>query len=275
MNALFAELYGKESGANGGMAGSQEISADDVRFYSGAILSGTTGIAVGTAMALQLQRKDAIVCAGFGDGATDEGVFWEAVGLAAVRRLPIVFVCENNGYATYSPQWKRQRHDNLHQRVASFGIESRAVFGNDVVGLFQTLKDAVDGARSGKGPFFVEAYTYRWNGHVGPEDDDAAVGYRPAAEIAFWKERCPIQLLEDALVQSGILAESQKQQILSEIDAEVEEAFTFAKTSPFPHGADWAALNWRADSPVADALLCEFDEPIFDQDQPEAIPGPY
>lgn len=275
MNALFAELYGRTTGANGGMAGSQEISCDDVHFYSGAILTGATGIAVGTAMALQLQEEDAIVCAGFGDGATDEGMFWESISLASVRRLPIVFLCENNGYATYSPQWKRQRLDNLHQRVASFGVESTAVFGNDAVWLHQTLNRAITAARAGEGPFFIEAYTYRWNGHVGPENDDASVGYRPTEEVAFWKDRCPIRLLEAALVRAQLLDESKKQQIITGIDAEIAAAFEFAKTSPFPQNADWDALNCRTDAPVAAALLREFDEPPFDQNQCEAIPGPY
>jgi len=275
MKMLFAELYGKCGGANGGIAGSQEISAHDYRFYSGAILSGATGIAVGTAMALKSQEEDAIVCAGFGDGATDEGVFWEAIGLAAVRHLPMVFLCENNAYATFSPQLKRQKHDNLHQRVASFGLDSTAVFGNDAPRLYRTLRSALDGVRAGKGPCFIEAYTYRWNGHVGPEDDDAAVGYRPEEERTFWKGRCPIRLLETELVRHGLLSESEKQRILADVDAEIAEAFAFAKSNPFPKATDWTTLNLRSDSPVADALLCEFDEPVFDEDQPEAIPAPY
>lgn len=275
MNGLFAELYGRTTGANGGLAGSQEISADDVRFYSGAILTGATAIAVGTAMAVQRQKNGSMVCAGFGDGATDEGLFWESISLASLRRLPIVFVCENNGYATYSPQWKRQRLDNLQQRVASFGVDSTAVFGNDAVGLYRALKRAVDGARSGEGPFFIEAYTYRWNGHVGPESDDDAVGYRPAEEIAFWKDRCPIRLLEEALTCAGLLNETLQQQMLSEIDAEIAAAFEFAQASPFPQHAEWDALNTRVDAPLADALLCEFGESVFNENQREAVPGPY
>ena len=255
MNALFAELYGRTTGANGGMAGSQEISFDELHFYSGAILTGATGMAVGMAIAVQLQNKDSIVCAGFGDGATDEGMFWEAISVAALRRLPIVFVCENNCYATYSPQWKRQRLDNLHQRVASFGIDSTAIFGNDVIRVHQTLKRAVDGAQAGAGPFFVEAYTYRWNGHVGPENDDAAVGYRPAEEIAFWKERCPVRLLEEALVRAGLLNSQQIRRIQAGIDAEIAAAFEFAKTSPFPFNADWSSLNVRRDAPRAAACI--------------------
>jgi acetoin:2,6-dichlorophenolindophenol oxidoreductase subunit alpha len=273
MSAMFAELYGRRTGANGGMAGSQEISMAEVNFYSGAILTGAVGMAVGVALAHQLRKQDTIVCAGFGEGATDEGLFWEAVSYASLRRLPIVFLCENNSYTTYAPQPKHQPSE-IHHRVASFGVTSSAVFGNDVTELYRVLKQACERARSGGGPTFVEAYTYRWNGHVGPENDEE-VGYRSDAEIDFWKQYCPIKLLEESMIAARLLDQEKKDQVYREIETEIEEAFAFARESPFPESASWQELNYCGDSPLADRLLHDVEGTAFDQNQQEAIPGPY
>ena len=171
LRELFAEIYGKATGANGGQAGSQDISHHESRFYSGAILAGSISLAVGVAFGLQHQDSNSISIAGFGEGATDEGAFWEAMNYAGVKRLPVLFVCENNRYATYSDQLKRQASDNICERVATFGVRSRRVFGNDVAAVYRTLQTEMNSVRKGQGPALVEAYTYRWNSHVGPEDD--------------------------------------------------------------------------------------------------------
>jgi len=131
MNALFAELYGKSTGANAGLAGSQDISYPARRFFSGAILSGATSIAAGTALALQLEGPGFVSVAGFGESATDEGIFWETVNYAALAKLPLVLVCENNNYSVFSPQLKRSPLDNISTRVATFGMPSKAIFGNN------------------------------------------------------------------------------------------------------------------------------------------------
>jgi pyruvate dehydrogenase E1 component alpha subunit len=147
LEALLAELYGKETGASGGKAGSQDISKHSHRFYAGAILAGAIGIAAGVGLGIQLQGGDNIAVCGFGEGATDEGIFWESINFAALRKLPVVFVCENNCYATFSPQSKRQLSDNLEQRVAAFGVAAESVFGNDVVKVHAALGRAVRNAR--------------------------------------------------------------------------------------------------------------------------------
>src|SRR6266567_1247521 len=121
LRELFAEIYGKETGANSGQAGSQDISHQGSRFYSGAILAGAISIAVGAAHGLQFKKSRQISIAGFGEGATDEGAFWEAINYAGVRKLPVLFICENNRYATYSDQLKRQNSDNICERVIPFG----------------------------------------------------------------------------------------------------------------------------------------------------------
>jgi TPP-dependent pyruvate/acetoin dehydrogenase alpha subunit len=274
MRPLFAELYGRETGANGGTAGSQEISLAELNFYSGAILTGAVAIGVGTALAMQLKQRDSIVCAGFGEGATDEGIFWEAINFAALKRLPIVFVCENNGYATYSPQRKRQAADNLRERVAAFGIRSSAVFGNDAAEVYGALEQATEKARGGEGPHFLECYTYRWNGHVGPESDDH-IGYRPEADLNFWKQHCPVLLLEQRLLELGWFDADRKATMLAEIEAEIGDAFDFARSSPFPTAPHWPTLNFSTTTPVADRLLEDTEAIEFNQNQAESVPGPY
>ena len=274
MRSLFAELYGRETGASGGKAGSQEVSMPSVNFYSGAILAGILAIAVGAALGFQLKRRPSVAVTGFGDGAPDEGIFWEAINYAVLRKLPVVFLCENNRYSTYSHQLKRQPVDNIHQRVAAFGAKSRALFANDVIAVYSAIAEAINYAREEQGPFFIEAYTYRWYGHVGPEDDDY-LGYRPKSELEFWKTNCPIALLEEQMVACGLLTPMIKAAIVDEIDDEIADAFKFAKSSPFPSDTNWTRLNYSTVSPLADKLLHETQLGEFDQDQADTIPQPY
>ena len=266
MPAMFAELYGKETGANGGRAGSQDISYPAVNFHSGAILAGATAIAMGAALGFQRRAEPRAAVTGFGESATDEGIFWETVGYAALRKLPVVFVCENNNYSVFSPQLKRQAKDNISERVATFGLRSVSLFGNDVTLVYRTLKSAIADARAGNGPCFIEAYTYRWSGHYGPASDDL-VGYRSEEELKAWKDNCPIALLEEAMIAKNLLPDSRKEALLKEIDAEIAESFRFAKSSPFPKVREWASMNYASSSPVADALLADVEVEAFDADQ--------
>jgi TPP-dependent pyruvate/acetoin dehydrogenase alpha subunit len=274
MKSLFAELYGRETGANGGKAGSQDISMHSVNFYSGAILAGAVAIAVGAGLGFQLKRRPSVVVTGFGDGAPDEGIFWEAINYAVLHKLPVVFLCENNRYSTYSHQLKRQPADNISQRVAAFGMSTCALFGNDVIAVYSAVAEAMRHARTGQGPFFIEAYTYRWNSHVGPEDD-SYIGYRPESELELWKTNCPIALLEEQMVACGLLTSTVKKAIIDEIDAEIDEALGFAKSSPFPNITDWSRANYSGVSPLADKLLRDVELSEFDQNQADTLPRPY
>jgi pyruvate dehydrogenase E1 component alpha subunit len=274
LRELFAEIYGKETGANGGKAGSQDISHHASKFYSGAILSGAVSLAVGAAYGLHLKGSRNISIAGFGEGATDEGAFWEAVNYAGARKLPILFVCENNRYATYSDQLKRQATDNICERVSTFGVRAHRIFGNDVVQAYCTLRDGMAEVRNGEGPVLLEAYTYRWNSHVGPEDDGNN-HYRPASEMQFWKDNCPIVLLAEKLESSGYLNAELKARMEREIAEEIAANFKFAKESPFPSGTDWHSMNYEDATPLADKLLGTQPLSEFDHGQPEAKLQPY
>jgi len=266
MPALFAELYGRSTGANGGLAGSQDISFPSRRFFSGAILAGATAIAAGTALAMQMKKTGGVAVAGFGESATDEGIFWETVNYAALARLPLVLVCENNNFSVFSPQLKRTLVDNISERVSAFGMQSRAIFGNDALLVHRTLEEAVSRARDGHGPTFVEAYTYRWSGHYGPASDDL-VGYRSAEDLAAWKRNCPLVLLEAVLRDGGLIDDAEQAALTAQFKAEIAESFAFAKSSPFPAVPEWSALNLATATPEADRLLSEVDLHDFDAHQ--------
>lgn len=274
MNALFAEIYGRETGANGGVAGSQDISMSEVNFCSGAILSGAIAIAVGVALNFAIKKSKNVAVAGFGDGATDQGIVWESMNYAALQKLPVVFVCENNRFSTYSPQAKRQSNDNISGRVASFGVRSQRVFGNDVVAVHKAVADAIARARAGEGPSFIETITYRMNPHVGPEDDDY-LNYRPKEEMDLWRKNCPVTLLENVMIANKLLTTLEKEHLVGSIDKEISDAFAFAKKSAFPKNACWDKLNYSVGSPMADKLLQDIDSQVFDQNQQDTIPGPY
>lgn len=274
LRQLFGEMYGKETGANGGRAGSQDISYSAKHFYSGAILSGATVLSAGAALALQYKKSPNIVVAGFGEGATDEGVFWETINFAALRELPLILVCENNYYATYSPMSKRVAVENISEKVIAFGVKSFTIFGNDALSVYLTLSEAIDHIKSGKGPVFIEAITYRQNSHVGPEDDSVNA-YRTQKEMDFWKLHDPVKILEAKLFVQSLLDENRKEAIVKEIDSEIADAFEFAKESKFPEITDWTSGNYHNQTPQADALLGEVSSSKFDQDQKDHVPAPY
>jgi len=275
MKKLFAELYGKVTGANSGIAGSQDISYPKNHFYSGAILSGATAIALGTAMSFQMDKNNKkIVVAGFGDAATDEGIFWESLNYASLKKLPIVFVCENNNYSTFSPQSKRQSGKGIAERAQAFGVKSESIFGNDACLTFRTLNKAIKSARSGKGPFLLEAFTYRHSGHVGPITDEFT-GYRSNKEISFWKKNCPILLLEQVLIRKKYLDTNLIIKIKKKINKEINESFNYAKKSEFPTLNNFDNLNLSDKTPVADKLLEELEETNFNENQKIIQPKGY
>jgi TPP-dependent pyruvate/acetoin dehydrogenase alpha subunit len=274
LRELFAEIYGRETGANGGKAGSQDISHTESHFYSGAILAGAASIAVGTAFGFKQQKTRQVSISGFGEGATDEGAFWEAMNFSGNQKLPILFIIENNRYATFSDQLKRQASDNISERVRTFGVRSTQIFGNDVTLAWRTFGAELERLRAGEGPALVEAYTYRWNSHVGPEDDGINA-YRTPGEIEFWKNNCPITLMEEKLHEAGWLDAAQRSRFEKEIALEIESHFKFAKESPFPKDTNWHRMNYEDASPLADRLLGSADSGNFDHDQAEAKLGPY
>ena len=274
MKGLFAELYGKSTGSNSGMAGSMEICDESVNFYSGTILSGNLPIALGTAQSSQIRGDDRVTLAVFGDGGADEGGVYEALNYAALKQLPMIFVCENNQYSVYRHQSNRQGHCDLAGRARAFGIPSRRMDGNDVLAVYRATQRAVSKARKGQGPSFFELDTYRWCSHVGPENDDH-FDYRSMEELAESQRNCPIEGLRHRLITAGILDESQALKIERDVMADIEEAFSFAKTSPLPPArALYQNILSQTDKDFGIPELLDA-EGQFDFRQAEVVPRPY
>jgi TPP-dependent pyruvate/acetoin dehydrogenase alpha subunit len=267
MNKLFAEIYGKETGANSGLAGSQDISFPENNFFSGAILAGAVAISVGTAMALKFKKNNKrLSVSGFGEAATDEGIFWESVNYASLNNLPAVFICENNNYSVFSPQSKRQSGEAITKKVNCFGVESKAIFGNDVCLVYKELKKAFKKARNKNKPFLLETFTYRYDGHVGPTSDDLN-GYRSKREVKFWKDNCPIKLLEKELMKKNIINSNYKEKLKKKIRKKITECFSFAKKSKFPKFDNFEHLNISNLSKEADKKLKDIEKSDFDEEQ--------
>jgi pyruvate dehydrogenase E1 component alpha subunit len=234
LNVLMAELYGKNTGCSGGRGGSMHVAAPEIGLLgSSAIVGGSLPLSVGAALASNMQGGDHIVVVFFGDGATDEGVFFECINFAALYKLPVVFVCENNLFSTHLPLCRRQPEDNLYEKARVHGVRACRVDGNDVVEVYLASRRLTALARKGQGPGFLECRTYRWRAHVGPSLD-LDVGLRRKEEVQKWMRRCPIRSCERILLECGALAESENAEIHSRIDQEVEDAVVFARQSPFP-----------------------------------------
>lgn len=235
---LYAEFYGRSTGCCKGKGGSMHPVAPEYGILgTSAIVGGGIPLAVGTALASQMRCDGKVSVTFFGDGAADEGTFHESLNFAALKSLPVIFVCENNFYATGSHQSARHAQPNIAQKAAAYGMPGVQCDGNDVLAVYAAARDAVARARSGAGPTLLECLTYRWKGHVGP-DTDYQIGVRPKAELDEWMERCPIKVHEAFLMGMHLSSASDKQQMLGEIDAELEAALQFAKDSPFPEKAD-------------------------------------
>lgn len=229
LKQMIAELYGKATGCARGKGGSMHLIETSVGMMGTSAVVGTTiPQAVGYAYALKYQKKDSIVVSFFGDGAVEEGVFAESINFAALKKLPIIFICENNLYAIHTHQQQRQPISNICDRVRSYGIPAERIEDNDAIALHKQVSQTVEALRKGQpGPFFFECMTYRWKEHVGP-NEDFHLGYRTQAEAQPWIENDPIKRLGEKLEVQ------QRQQIETEVEARIQEAFAFAEDSPFP-----------------------------------------
>lgn len=236
---MMAELYGKKTGSTGGKGGSMHLIDTEASLMgTSALLAGTIPIACGAAFAFKRGfggRNKVAVCF-FGDAAVEEGTFWESVQLAVLWRLPVIFVCENNGLSTTTPLRKRQPPIAIFDRVRACGIAGKKTDGNDVEKVYSAAKQAVTRARSGRGPTFLEFSTYRWLEHVGPHSD-WDLGYRSRREVESWKKRCPLLTFEKRLGRR--LPPSLKARLETVIKREVDAAVRFARKSPFPDADRW------------------------------------
>jgi len=228
LNAMVAELFGKATGCTMGKGGSMHLIDPEAGVMGMSAVVGTTiANAAGYAYALKLRRSDAVVVSFFGDGATEEGVFAETLNFAVLKHLPVLFVCENNGYAIHTHQTRRQGRADICAKAEAFGIPAERLDGNDVFGLLARTQDVLKSVRAGGGPWFLEVSTYRWREHVGP-GRDFQLGFRAEAECEPWVAADPVRRL------ASELSALERADIEAEVEEEIAAAFAFAEASPFP-----------------------------------------
>lgn len=232
LRRMIAELYGKVTGCARGKGGSMHLIDLAAGVLGTSAVVGTTiAIAVGYAYASKVKGRTTVVASVFGDGAVEEGAFHESLNFAALRKIPVLFVCENNRYAIHAPQWTRQSTLDLVGRVRGYGIVAERVESGDVREIHARAAAAVAAIRGGDGPRFLECLTYRWKEHVGPREDFEA-GYRSRGEAEPWFER-------DEVARVGARLEGRaRAAIEAEVEAEIREAFEFAEASPEPDPAE-------------------------------------
>ena len=232
---MLAEIYGKATGCSKGKGGSMHLIDQSVGFMgSTAIVGNTIPVGAGLGLAIQLEESDNVSCIFLGDATIEEGVFAESVNFCAQKKLPVLFVCENNYYSVYSPLSVRQpANRSTTKMVEAMGIRSQSGNGNDVLNVYTLATKAISKIRAGEGPFFLEFTTYRWREHCGPNYDNH-IGYRTEEEFLEWKEKDPIPLLERKLVSEGLITINKIANMDRSIEKNIEKAFVFAEDSPFP-----------------------------------------
>lgn len=234
LKAMIAELYGRSTGCCGGRGGSMHLIDLDVGFMgSTPIVGGTLPLAVGSAWAASLKGEPKVSVIFFGDGCFEEGVVHESINFAALHNLPIIFVCENNKFSVYTPMSERQADRPIHQIAKAHGLTTHVGDGNNVITVHDMSQVAVDAARRGQGPQFLELTTFRWREHCGPNFDDH-LGYRTMKEIKEGREDCPIDQFILHLKSADALSGSRIEDIEAEIQKEISDAFKFALSSNKP-----------------------------------------
>lgn len=231
VNRMMAELFGKETGFCRGRGGSLHI-ADMSTNNLGAtgIVGAGIPVATGAALAMKMQGEDRVVVNFLGDGAMNQGTFHEAVNLASIWDLPVIYIVENNQYGMSMAVERAFNIDDLSIRAQSYGIHGDTIDGNDIFAVHESVAKAVRRARDGEGPSLIVAETYRWKGHSKSDTKE----YRTKEEEERWKEKDPIARLEEYLLAEGIINEEKIEEIKRGVDSELEEAVEFAKESPYP-----------------------------------------
>jgi len=259
LKRMIAEIYGKSTGCSSGKGGSMHLIDENAGFMgSTAIVGGTIPVGVGLGLSIQLKKTDQISCIFLGDGATEEGVFYEALNFAVLKNLPVLFICENNFHSVYSSLTVRQPRGRSIARLAGqIGCISEDGDGNDVLDVYSKVEDAAKAIRQKKGPRFFEFTTYRWREHCGPNFDND-LGYRTQEEYLDWKKRDPVLLFETKLLNEKVILQKDIQAIEKKIQYEIDEAFAYAEQSPFPPPQEAFKGLYKIKEQVNDAVadLC-------------------
>lgn len=231
---MMAELFGKATGYCKGKGGSMHIANFDLGILgANGLVGGGMPIAGGAGLSIKMRGTDQVVASFFGDGACNQGIFHESLNLAAVWKLPVIYVCENNQYAISVAARRVGSIEDYYLRKDAYGIKGCKVDGNDVLAVYEATEEAVKRARQGEGPTLIECKTYRWRGHYEGEGDRTFT-YRKKEEIEEWVKKCPIKRFEKTLLERGIMKESGLKRIEKEVGRELEDAIQFASDSPEP-----------------------------------------
>lgn len=240
LKAMMSELYCRANGCSGSRGGSMHLLDKSVGYAgSSAIVGGSVPIATGAAFSAQYLNKDQVNVVFFGDAAVEEGAVWEALNFAALKSLPVIYICENNFYSVCSSLEVRQPGVDIYKKAEAFGVSSFRIDGTRVLDVYEATRSAVEKARTGGGPTFIESMAYRWRGHGGAGDDSAS-GYRDPEEVKAWQKYCPIEGLYEKLTKQNLIDETQKASMKNEIEKEILEAFEHAINSPNPEAKDLA-----------------------------------
>ena len=236
LKSMLAELYGKKTGCSKGKGGSMHLIDLSVNFMgSSAIVGNSIPTGVGLGLSAKIKKTKQVSFIFFGDGAIEEGVFYESVNFAVLKKLPVIFICENNLYSVYSPLSVRQpAKRNIFKMVKAMGTKSSSCDGNNVLSVYKLLSKVTKDVRKGNGPHFLEFSTYRWLEHCGPNFDNN-IGYRTEQEFKKWKKNEPINRLKKKFKKRDY---SKIEKIHSDNKKEINKAFEFAEKSPFPNQSD-------------------------------------
>lgn len=233
LSRMYAELFGKADGYCKGKGGSMHISdLDKGMLGANGIVGAGPPIAIGAAFSNKYRGTDRVTICFFGDGASNEGTFHESANMAALYRLPVVFVCENNGFGEFTRQERHQAIRDVADRASGYGMPGVVVDGMDAIAVYETAGEAIARARRGEGPTLVEAKTYRYFDHVGVRG--MGVVYRDDEEVLEWRKRDPIDLLATKLEEMGVMTADEMSQLKERVLFEVREAIAFAEAAPEP-----------------------------------------
>jgi len=233
--AIMAEIFGKRTGCNKGKAGTLHLAVPEVNApCTSTVVGASAPIAVGRAFAQQYRQEKCVTFCFIGDGATDEGSFHEAVNLASLWSLPVIFVCENNLYAGAQRYEEHTKVGNIADRAAAYAIPGVVADGNDALAVYTSALEARERAIAGAGPTLIEYKTYRWRGH-GERDHQV---YQPKEEIKAWQAKCPVAKLRSEMLAEGLISADELEAMEHSVDGVVHDAIRFAEESPFPEPSE-------------------------------------
>ena len=231
---MMAEVFGKKTGYCKGKGGSMHIADFSIGMLgANGIVGAGLPISLGAALAAQLEKKGGVAAVFFGDGATQEGEFHESLSLASKWKLPLLFVCENNKWASQIPDTTGLTVKDIYKKMAAYDMPGEVVDGNDVVAVNEKAGELIAKIRSGSGPILLECKTYRWRSHFESMPDP-----RPREQIEEWKKKCPVAAMERRLLADGVVTQQELSDIDREVLAKIDEAVRFAEESPFPAPED-------------------------------------